>query len=69
MYACVYMHCVQAWCLKRPEEVIRSPGIVITEAWKLPGGCGDLNLGPLQEQQVLLTIEKSLQPRGKVFLA
>ena len=58
---------MQAWCLKRPEEGIRSPGIVITEAWKLPGGCRELNLGPLQERQVLLTTEKSLQPRGQLI--
>jgi hypothetical protein len=25
-------------------------------------GCGEVNLGPLQEQQVLLTVEPSLHP-------
>ena len=34
----------------------------ITDGWEPPCGCWELNLGPLEEQSVLLTTEPSLQP-------
>jgi hypothetical protein len=34
----------------------------ITDGCKPPGGCWELNSGPLEEQSVLLTAEPSLQP-------
>jgi hypothetical protein len=34
---------------------------------KPPGGCWDLNLGPLEEQLVLLSTKPSHQPRLFVF--
>lgn len=46
--------------LHTPEEDFRSPGIGITEDYKLSCGFWELNLGPLQEQTVLLTSEPSL---------
>ena len=33
-----------------------------TDSCELPRGCWELNLGPLEEQSVLLTPEPSLQP-------
>jgi hypothetical protein len=41
------------------------------DSYEPPSGCWELNPGPLQEQQVILTFEPSLQPRRsilKVFL-
>ena len=55
-------------CLTRPEEGIKSifncRGIVATDGCELPCGCWQLDLGPLQEQPVLLTTESSLQPHS-----
>ena len=43
-----------------PEGQKRAPDL-ITDVYKPPCGCGDLNSGPLKEQTVLLTSEPSLQ--------
>ena len=43
-----------------PEGQKRAPDL-ITDVYKPPCGCGDLNSGPLEEQTVLLTSEPSLQ--------
>lgn len=43
-----------------PGKGVRSPGNGITDARKLPRECWELNPGLLQEQ-VLLTVEPSLQ--------
>ena len=53
-----------AWVLssQRPEEGIRSSGTDITDSYEMPCGCWEPNPGPLQEQQVLLSPEQSLQP-------
>jgi hypothetical protein len=34
----------------------------VTNSYEPPSGCWELNLGPLEEQSVLLTIEPSRQP-------
>jgi len=39
----------------------------ITDGCEPPCGCWELNLGPLEEQSVLLTAEPSLQPLGFHF--
>jgi hypothetical protein len=39
----------------------------ITDGCKPPCGCWELNLGPLEEQSVLLTAEPSLQPPYQFF--
>ena len=52
-----HMH---AWCLRRPAEDIGSLGLelqMLVSAIR----CWELNPGPLEEQQVLLTNEPSLQ--------
>jgi hypothetical protein len=48
-------------------EGARSPGTEVTDSCELPCGCWELNLGPLEEQPVLLTMEPSLQLRGMHF--
>ena len=52
-FTCMY---ILAW---RPEVGIRSPGTEVIDGCKLQ--CGELNLGPLREQPLLLTTEPSLQ--------
>jgi hypothetical protein len=52
----------------RSEEDIGSPGKGVTDNHKLPWSCWELNLGPLQEQQVLLIAEASLHSSGLYFL-
>lgn len=55
------MYHVCAWCLQRPEEGIKSPGARIPGGSELTCGCYESNLSPLEEQQVLLADELSLQ--------
>lgn len=52
---------MQSWCHQRPEEGIKSLGTRVTNFYELPCGYWEPNLGPLNEQQVLLTAEMSLQ--------
>jgi hypothetical protein len=40
---------------------VRVPGTGVTDSCEPPCGCLELNLGPLEEQSVLLTAEPSLQ--------
>ena len=39
----------------------------ITDGCEAPGGCWELNSGPLEQQLVLLTAEPSQQPLGSQF--
>lgn len=57
VYACV--HHMQAWCPQKSEGV-RSPGIGIIDVCELPCECWELNMGPPQKEQVLLTTKVSL---------
>ena len=41
-----------------------SSGTRVTDSYELPCVFLELNLGPLEEQPVLLTTEPSLQPQG-----
>jgi hypothetical protein len=50
-----------ARCLWRPEEGIRSLGTGVTDGCELSCEFWESNLGPLEEQPVLLTLEPSLQ--------
>jgi hypothetical protein len=52
----MYLQCPQG-----PEEGIRSPGIGVTNGYKLSYGCWEHNPGFLKEQSVLLTTEPSTQ--------
>ena len=40
----------------------RVSDVGVTDSCKLPRGCSELNLGPLEKQSVLLTAEPSLHP-------
>ena len=46
------------------QERVSDP---ITDGCDLPGGCWELNSGPLEEQSGLLTPEPSLQPSQNSF--
>lgn len=48
-------------CPQESEEGVRSLGTGVTDDCEPPHWCWELNPGPLQEQQVLLTAESSLQ--------
>ena len=48
------------------RDGVRFPKAGVAGGCELQCQCWELNLGPLQEQQVLLTAEPSLQPPGMV---
>ena len=54
-------HYVQVWCLRGPDESTGSPGTGVTDHCEPPCGCRELNLGPLEEQPLLLTTTLFLQ--------
>ena len=56
-----------AWCAWRPEEGAGSFGTGVTDDGEPPCGCWMPNLGPLEEQPVLLTSEPSLQALNVFF--
>lgn len=58
MYVCMGITCVSD---ARPEGSIRPPETGVTDGCQLPFKWWELSQSPLQEQQVLLTIEPSLQ--------
>lgn len=55
--ACTYVLCVNIWCSWVPEEVIVCPGTRVTNGCELLCWCWELNLDPLQEQNIILTTE------------
>ena len=59
---CMYVHRMHAWCLWKKEEAIKATRTGDTDGCEPPCGCWEMNLGPLQEPQVLLTAEPFLQP-------
>ena len=62
LYACMCVTCV-CWCCAG-QKGVGSHGTGVTDSCELLCGCWSLNLGPLQEKQVLLTAEpSSLQPQ------
>lgn len=66
--ACMSVHSGYAWYPGGPEEGIRSPETGIADNGKQPGGCWELNLDPLQEQQLFLTSEPPVQPQVRILL-
>jgi hypothetical protein len=58
-YRCLYVCISPAWCLVRKGHQI--PWVQSYESCSLPCRCWELNLGLLQEQEVFLTAEPSLQ--------
>lgn len=57
----IYVYHMCAWCSRSSEESIRSPGTGDRD------GCWELNLDPLEEQQVHLPAEPSLYPQTVEF--
>jgi hypothetical protein len=58
---CTYVYHLCSWFSQRPEKGVRSPEIGVRDGCELICGCLELNLGPLEEEQELLTIEPSFQ--------
>jgi hypothetical protein len=58
--------CLCTKCLRPSEEGSGSPGTGITDGCELSCGWQELNWSPLEEQQVLSTVELSLQPWGRL---
>ena len=48
-------------CSRRPKEGTESPGTGVPDGCEPPYGFWELNLSPLEEQQVFLTTESYLQ--------
>ena len=68
LLTCALSPCTHSECPRKLEEGTRySRTAVITQNCKSPQECQELNLGPLEEQIVLLTVEPSLQPLGRDF--
>ena len=61
---CILVFCLHAClqCLHRPEEGVRSPRPGITDSSLLACECWEQNLGPLEEQTLLLIAEPPLHP-------
>jgi hypothetical protein len=63
MYVCAQTYLVHVYLL--PEEAKRwhwMPWTAIRNGWELPNRFWELNLGPLEDQPVLSTMEQFLQP-------
>lgn len=58
--ACMSVHHIHAWCLRKPEEGVRFSQAGVAEGYVMRSGYWDLNLHPLEEQPWLLTAELSL---------
>lgn len=63
LIACMYIH-IHAWHPRKYEQGIASPRTGVMDGYETPCGCWVLNLGLLQEQQVLFTLHISLQPHN-----
>lgn len=62
VFMCVHVcSCTGVHCLWMPEEGSGYPGTGVTGGWLLVTqySCWELNLGPLEEQQVPLTAKPS----------
>lgn len=57
---CMYVCHMYGWGPRRSEEGIRSPRTGLMNGCELSCGCCELNMGPLEEQQVLLAIDPAL---------
>lgn len=62
--ACMTVHHIFAWFLRRPEEGIGSPETQVREGCQLPCEGWESTLGLLEAQPVLLSTQPSLQPHG-----
>ena len=62
---CMSEYHLYIWCLCRSEEGIGFPGTGVADGCEPLCGCWESNLGPLEEQQVLLTTELSPSPGSR----
>ena len=60
-FMCLLPTYMSVWCSRRSEEGIRLRGTGVTEGYELSCRSWELNLGPLQEQQMLERDEPSFQ--------
>jgi hypothetical protein len=63
--ACIFVYYESSWCLRQPE---RGCGTGLPDGCEPQCGFWELSLDLLEEQQVLLTSEPSLQPRDRFRL-
>lgn len=64
--ACMYVHHMLAWCLRKSEEAFKGPRTGVTNACEPWYGCWELSPG-LQEQLMLLTADPSHQLPNSSF--
>lgn len=62
LLTCLYLYHLSAWYPWKLGEGVGPSGTGVTDGYEPPCGCWELNLGPLEEQPVLVTIELSHQP-------
>lgn len=65
--ACVCTVCTLGGYEDEKKEGIGSPGFGVLHDSEPPCGCWESNPGPLQGQEVLLTIEPALYPLKYIF--
>ena len=65
LLACLAVRHVWVWCPWRSEGV---SDLLELELWLATSWCWQLSLGPLQEQQMVLTVEVSLRTHNIIFL-
>ena len=66
----ISVHHLHAWCLKGPEEEVKSPSNGVTEGCELSYGCWDLNRpGSSRTQPMLLLLDHSPAPDFLVYQA
>lgn len=66
--ACLSLCATHVQCQESLEDSVRSPGTRVTNGCEMPCRCWEPNPGSLQDQQVLLNSEPSLQPQFHVSL-
>lgn len=49
LFACTCVHNMHVWCMRWPEEDIRSPGPRVRDGCEAPSECWKSNPGPLQK--------------------
>ncbi|CAO2588434.1 hypothetical protein LEMLEM_LOCUS4978 [Lemmus lemmus] len=59
-------HAVTMTLLSEKDPGVESPGTGVTDSYELLFECWELNLGPLEEQQMLVAAKPPLQPTNSV---
>lgn len=53
---CIYLYHMHAWSPKKTKEGVRSPGTEVMDDFEPPRGFWMLNLCPLKEHRMILTV-------------